>query len=655
MDGNRLCRGMLCSIKTVLAAFLAALAVFLTGCGPAPADKGKASGPGTPAEAATTGTAAAGALPTVDAVRAGHIAVDFEAMSIEHRATTPSAHAAVLPFPDADLAEDIEPGTRGGSFVFVAFGEGPKDFNPVTANDSGSNEVNGLMYSALIGFDLHTQQFEPALLKEWYMDEQDKTVWTMKLREGIKWSDGQPITADDVLFTFECIYHPNIPNPGKDVVQVGGKPIEFTKVDDTTVRAKLTTATASFQVLMASVTLLPKHSLEPALRAGTFDQALNINVDPGRIIGSGPFRLKQYDKGQRVILERNPHYFRYDTKGTQLPYLDTLIISYAPDQDQQLLRFKSGTADGFVRPRAQAIADLAAGQRAGGYTLYDCGPGDGANVFWFNLKPGSNPKTGKPYVEPWRAALFNDVRFRRALLHAIDKPSIIATELRGLAVNAWSLESPANAFWHNPDVPKYEYDPERAKALLDEMGLGDANRDGIREDAAGNKVSFTFVTNKGNKTRENIATLIAQDWAEVGVEARPQYVDFNTLVTMTADTFEYDACLLGFGGSLHPSTAMNLYRSSGRTHFWNPQQEKPATEWEAEIDRLAEAFNATLDIKQQRRDFFRIQEIVAEQCPFLPLFTSKVFVAARNKFGNLKPSAMSHELLWNADEIFVRP
>jgi peptide/nickel transport system substrate-binding protein len=203
----------------------------------------------------------------------------------------------------------------------------------------------------------------------------------------------------------------------------------------------------------------------------------------------------------------------------------------------------------------------------------------------------------------------------RALLHAVDKPSIIATELRGLAVKRLEPRVAANAYWHNPDVAKYEFDPDRANALLDEIGLKDTNRDGIREDANGNKVSFTFVTNKGNKTRENIATLLAQDWAAVGVEARPQYVDFNTLVTMTADTFEYDACLLGFGGSIHPSTAMNLYRSSGRTHFWNPQQEKPATPWEAEIDRLADAFNATLDIKQQRRDFFRIRKSLPSSAP----------------------------------------
>ena len=261
---------------TMLAALLLAALTMVTPAGGNAAES--ASGAQPP-------TAAANTLPTVDAVRAGHIAVDFEAMSIEHRATTPSAEAAaVLPFPDAELVTDIEPGTRGGTLIFVAFGDGPKDFNPITANDSGSNEVNGLMYSGLIGFDLRTQQFEPGLLKEWFMDEQDKTVWTLRLREGLKWSDGRPITADDVLFTFECLYHPDIPNPGKDVVQVGGKPIEFTKIDDATIRAKLTTATASFQVLMASVSVLPKHALEPALRDGTFNQALNINVDPARAV-----------------------------------------------------------------------------------------------------------------------------------------------------------------------------------------------------------------------------------------------------------------------------------------------------------------------------------------------------------------------------------
>ncbi|MGC8740650.1 MAG: ABC transporter substrate-binding protein [Candidatus Sumerlaeaceae bacterium] len=572
--------------------------------------------------------------------------------SLEYRATPPPP-GFPLPFPDAYPVTDIEPGKRGGSFTFVSFGEGPKSFNPITTNESSSSDVIGRMFESLIGFDNAKQLYVPGLLKEWYM-EADKCTWILKLREGLKWSDGSPLTADDILFTAQIIYDPNISTPLRDILQVGGKPFLFEKIDDTTVRVRLAQPTGSFLALMGWGPI-SKKAYEEAYKAGQFDTSMGINVAAEKIVCSGPFRLKQYVPGERVILERNPYYYKYDRNGTPLPYLDTLIFTYAPDMDQMLARFTGGTADGIVRPRPDSIPDLADGQAKGNYTLYDCGPGDGANLFWFNLKKGTNPSTGRPFVDPQKQAWFEDVRFRRAMLHALDKESIIRTELRGLAVSVWGLESPANSFWIAPNLPKYEYDPGRAKALLDEMDLRDRNGDGIREDAQGNKVSFTFITNKGNKVRERVASLMQQDWAQVGVEARPQFLDFNALVTQLDSTYEYEACLLGLGGGgVHPANSMNVYRSSGRTHLFNPKQEKPATPWEAELDRLADQFNATLDVGEQQRIYWRMQEIMAEQLPILPLWTSKVFVAVRNKFGNVKPSALSHELLWNVEEFYVK-
>lgn len=572
--------------------------------------------------------------------------------SLEHRATPPPPGVS-LPFADACVVTDIEPGRRGGSFTFVSFGEGPKSFNPITTNESSSSDIIGRMFESLIGYDNAKQAYVPGLLKEWYM-EADKRHWILKLRQGLRWSDGSPLTADDILFTAQVIYDPNISTPLRDILQVGGKPFVFEKIDDTTVRVKLAEPTGSFLALMGWGPI-SKKAYEAAYKAGQFDVSMGINVAPDKIVCSGPFKLEQYVPGERVILVRNPHYYKYDQRGTQLPYLDRLIFTYAPDMDQMLARFTGGAADGIVRPRPDAIPDLADGQAKGGYTLYDCGPGDGANLFWFNLKKGVNRDSGKPFVEPYKQAWFDDVRFRRAMLHALDKESIIRTELRGLAVSVWGLETPANTFWIHPNLPQYPYDPARAKALLEEMDLRDRDGDGIREDAQGHKVSFTFITNKGNKVRERVASLMQQDWAAVGVDARPQFLDFNALVTQLDNTFEYEACLLGLGGGgVHPANSMNVYRSSGRTHLFNPRQTKPATPWEEELDRLADRFNATLDIEEQRRLYWRMQEIMSEQLPILPLWTSKVFVAVRNKFANVKPSALSHELLWNIEEITLK-
>ena len=236
-------------------------------------------------------------------------------------------------------------------------------------------------------------------------------------------------------------------------------------------------------------------------------------------------------------------------------------------------------------------------------------------------------------------------------MHALNKDAIINTVLRGQAVNAWSNMSPALMYWHNPNVPKYEYNVETAKKMLDALDLKDRNNDGVRETTDGTKLSFTFITNKGNKSREEIATLFSADWRAVGIEATPQYIDFNALVTKLNDTFEYEACYLGFAGSIHPLTSMNSLLSSGRTHYWNPLQKSPETPWEAEIDGLCREFTVALSPKRQQEIEFRIQHIIAEQAPTIPLFVSKNFQAVRNTIGNVKPVGVT-DVFWNAEELY---
>lgn len=634
-----------------LRAFMAicTTALVVTAC--APTETGEP--PASKADA-TTSTVVKGAAPAQAVPASTTFRENVTSQSLEYRAK-PAPPDFKLPFPDAMPALRIEPGKRGGTFTIVNFGEGPKTFNPITSNESSSSDIVGRLFDGLIGFDNETQEYYPALLKEWYMDK-DPRVWILKLRSGIKWSDGHPITADDIMFTVQVIYDKNVGSSTRDILQVDGKPIEFEKVDDLTVKAKSAVPSGVMHVILG-IGPIPKHVYEQPYKEGKFDQAMNIDVAPEKIVCSGPFKLQRYDKGQRVILEPNPHYYRFDRNGTRLPYLDSLIFTYVPDMNAQLLRFQRGECDGLVRPSPDSVPDMMdpAKQAKEKYKLYDAGPGEGGNLFWFNLKEGTNATTGKPFVDPGRQAWYKDPRFRKAVMHAFDKESIIRTELRGLAANTWSMESPANKAWYNPNLPKYEFSREKAVALLEEMGMKDRDNDGVREDTSGTKVSFTFITNKGNKIRERVATLLSQDLKAVGVDARPQFVDFNALVTMTADTFEYDACLLGLGGGgTHPVTSMNVYRSSGQTHLFNPKQEKPATPWEAELDDLANRFSATLDIGKQKEIYHRMQMIMAEQLPVLPLWTMKVYVAVRDGFGNVKPTALSHELLWNADEIYVK-
>lgn len=611
--------------------------------------------PGVTPSGQTTGTAPASsgtaATPETSSPAAAKAASDqASTMSIEWHAQ-PAPAGYKLPWPDALPALDIEPGKRGGTFTFVFFGEGPKTFDPITNNESSSGDVIGMMYDSLIRYNFEKQQYIPGMLKEWYM-EADKSIWTLKMRSGMKWSDGQPITADDFMFSIQVLYDPNIINAAKDILKVDGKPIQFEKVDDLTIRAKLAKPSGSFHVMVASIPIVPKHTLEAAYKAGKYDTALNINVDPAKMVCNGPYKLKTYQSGQRVILERNPQYYVYDQNGTQLPYMDQVVFNYVPDMDATYLRFKGGESDVLTAPRPEFVADLRDGQKAGNYTLRDLGPGEGGSFLWLNLKQGNNPKTGKPYVEPNKQKLFANETFRKAVYHAMNKDAIINSVLRGLSVSIWGHDSPALTFWYDPNIKKYPYDLPKAKQMLESIGLKDRDGDGIREDEQGNKVGFTFISNKGNKVREEASSLLAADLKAAGINAVPQFMDFNALVTKINDTYEYEGCYLGFGGSIHPSTSMNLWKSSGRTHFTNPLQEKPATEWEAEIDKLCDQFTTTLDLQEQRKVYWKMQEIYADHCGSFPLWTSKFFVALRNSFGNAKLSSLSSLGITNLDEMY---
>jgi peptide/nickel transport system substrate-binding protein len=472
------------------------------------------------------------------------------------------------------------------------------------------------------------------------------------LRDGLQWSDGQPLTADDVIFTSQVVFDPNIITPSADTMQVGGQPLKFEKVDNLTFKIIAAEPTGFMHVMVAGFAPIPKHKLEAAYKAGTYDSALSVNIDPAELVVSGPFKLQIYQPGERVVLIRNDKYFRVDKEGKRLPYLDSMVYSVAPDLDSMVAKFRGGEADTLDSPRPEIVPDLRDGQQAGNYTLYDKGPGDTASFFWFNLKPGANAD-GKPYVRPELHEVFNNAEFRKACLHAINREGMIRTVLRGLAIKADSMTPVALKDWHNPNLPQYEYDIEKAKQMLDTAGFKDSNGDGVREMANGQPLAFTFITNVENKTRIELSTIIATDLRKVGIQATAQSVDFNTLVTQLNDTFQYEATLLGFTGSIHPITSMNVWRSSGRTHYWNPLQQTPATPWEAEIDKLAQEFASSLEFEKQQSTFFQMQEILMQNVPTLPLYYPKEFSCIRNKFGNVRPSPFG-DSFWNAEELYVK-
>src|SRR5712692_3764240 len=225
---------------------------------------------------------------------------------------------------------------------------------------------------------------EPALAKSWKVSP-DGRRYTLQLRSGLRFSDGHALDADDVVFTFQVYQDEKINSPQRDLLIIGGQPIRVEKVDATTVRFELAQPYAAAERIFDSLAVLPRHLLEKPYQEGKFSQAWALNTEPGQLAGLGPFRVREYVPGQRLVLERNPHYWKQDRKGNRLPYLNEIEFLIVPNQDAQVIRFQAGDTDVLDRISAENYNVLEREQAQRGYRLYDLGPGLEFNFLFFNL------------------------------------------------------------------------------------------------------------------------------------------------------------------------------------------------------------------------------------------------------------------------------
>jgi peptide/nickel transport system substrate-binding protein len=535
-----------------------------------------------------------------------------------------------------------EIGRYGGTFLDAQVSD-PRTFNPILAQETTSTGPLGSLFDGLVEDNGETTQTEPALAESWTVSKDGRT-WTFVLRQGLQWSDGAPLTADDVLFTFRVIYDKRIPNSLADVLTVAGKPIDVTKVDSRTVRFHTAEPFGPF-LRSIGIPILPRHKLLAAYEAGRFTQTWGVNTPPRELVGSGPYIMTEYRPAQRIVYVRNPHYWKVDMAGHRLPYIDRIILTIVPDQNALRLLFQAGQTDSYaVRPRE--YAEFKRGEKAGHYTVYDGGPTFGTEFLTFN----ENPRSGLPaYKLKW----FQTQKFRQAVSYAIDRRAIINEVYAGHAIPQYGPESPADKFFYNPHVMKYPYNPAKALELLAESGFR-KGPDGVLRDSEGHPVQFVISTNADNPDRVAIANIIRQDLARLGMQVILAPEAFNTLVNKLVESYQWEAVVLGLTGGIDPHNGQNVWKSSGSLHMWNPKQAHPATRWEAEVDRYFNLAATTVDQNRRRDYYFKYQEIIAEEVPVIYTAIPNAYVAVRNKFGNIHFTAFGGPF-WNFPVIFIKP
>ena len=546
---------------------------------------------------------------------------------------------------------EYQDGKQGGVLTIATISD-PLTFNLAIATDASSSGVLGYLFEGLTETSWLTDEVEPALAQSWERSE-DGLTWVFHLRRDVRWHDGEPLTAHDVDFTFNrIIYNQDIPASAHPAFnfrfldEESGEwreaPMTVTALDDYTVQCVLPVSFAPFLRSMGTA-IYPKHVLEPHVDDGTFNDTWNIDTDPAKIIGAGPFTIASYQPGQRVVMQRNPDYWLRDDAGNRLPYLDRIVHLIVPDLEAELALFLSGDSDAHG-VQGEEYARLEPLQEEGNFTIHRRGPAFGTTFMGFNMNPGSAPDTGEPYVAGEKLRWFQNVQFRQAVAHSIDKQRIIEEVQHGLAYSQWASISPAAGDFHNPNVRRYEYDLDKANEILDDLGWTDTNGDGIREDDQGNEIAFSLVTNTGNTVRGRVAELAHQGMQQLGLRVDYRLIEFGELVGQLTATYDWEAMIIGFTGGTEPHFGINFWHSAENLHLWYPNQPEPATGWEARIDELYVTASRELDRTKRVDLYHQAQEVAAENLPVIYTTLAERLSAVRNVFGNTTPTLYA---LWD--------
>ena len=357
------------------------------------------------------------------------------------------------PLPEDPLVVDAPSlGKHGGRFVFAMTGN-PRTFNAMMANETSTTDITDHnLFTYLVHYDNARQQVVPMLAKSWDVSA-DKLVWTFHLRRGAKFSDGHPITSEDILFSAQVALDETLHPAVQDQLKLNGKPFEFSAPDPHTVVVRTHMPVGTMLLTAGALKIMPKHMLEGAYKSGNFAAAYNVSTPPDQIVTSGPWRVVQYVPGEKTVLGRNPYWLGVDKANKRLPYLNELVYLIVPDQDAADLKFRSGELDAVDNVKPENYRWYADNQAKGGYTLYNVGPENNSRFFWFNLNKVQPPRRGEKLppgkrvgdslADPVKYAWFSNPVFRRAVSMAIDRDALIRSVFFGEGTKAGPLPVPA--------------------------------------------------------------------------------------------------------------------------------------------------------------------------------------------------------------------
>ena len=540
----------------------------------------------------------------------------------------------------------------------------PKTFNEVLSEEIPN--VFTLISEGLVTQNGLTGDLEPALAESWEISQDNlKIVFT--LRTGLQWSDGEPLTADDFVFTYnDVIFNPDIPTSTRDVLRIGDEGLlpEITKLDNRRIQFTVPEPFAPFLRTAGSISPMPKHVLAESIRQKgpegkpIFLSIWDSSANPQSVICNGPYQLSRYVPGQRVIFQRNPYYWRKDQQGNPQPYIEQIVWEIVENSDASMAQFRSGSLDAVgVSPTNFQL--LKREEDRGNFTIFEGGPAFGVTFITFNLNRGR--RNGKPLVDPIKSRWFNDVKFRQAIAYGLDRDTLLNNIYRGIGEPQHSPVSVQSPYYLSPEegLKTYDYNPDKSKQLLAEAGFR-YTASGQLVDAEENPVRFVLTAPAGSVTGEAIISQIKGDLEKIGFRVDVQTISFSALVDKLNNTLDWECIIIGFSGGIEPNAAANLWKPEGRLHVFNlaaqpgqtPLEGREVYAWEAEIGNLYVQAARELDDEKRKAIYAQAQQLTQEYLPVIFLINPLSMAAVRNRVKGVQYTALG-SVLWNVYELEI--
>ena len=517
----------------------------------------------------------------------------------------------------------------GGELRFCIRSE-PRSLHPALADSDAEETIRFLTGGVLVRVNRSNQQLEPEIATSWKIGNGGKTI-VFQLRQGLSFSDGTPFSAEDVVHTMQVLLDPALHSATGDSFQAGNGTVKAVQ------RGKYAVAVVFPEPVAGVARLFDQVAI----------QSRNSPLKERAVLGA--FRIAEVKAGAFILLARNPKYWKTDGD-RRLPYLDSIRLEIQQNRELELMRFRRGQVHLISSLAPDQFQQLSAEDRS---VVRDAGPTLESEMLWFNMNPAAP-------IESYRKVWFASRNFRLAVSHAIHRDDLCRVVYHGHAQPGIGPFSAANRFWFNQRLKPHTFDLHEARRLLSADGFrlpGQAGaQPGVQtlRDREGHAVEFSVITNAGNPARERIAAMIQQDLAAIGIRLNIVPLDFPSLIERISKSSQYESCLLGHVNvDLDPNAQLNVWLSSSAMHQWNPNQASPATQWEAEIDRLMRQQSSTLDEKRRKGLFDRVQQIAWDEAPLLYLVNRNALVAAARSLHNVEPSALRPNILWNAERLWI--